>query len=79
VEGVCVSSLAWHRALQSVWHVSLDGDLSSISHEEVLAEQCRTIGSLGNNFVGEAMRTAAELILLHCAVLILRAREDFAL
>lgn len=61
-------------------HVKRASDLSSIPHEEVLAEQCRTIGSLGNNFIGEAKKgTAVELILLHCAVPILRVREDFAL
>lgn len=66
--------------LQSVCHIKRAGDLSSISREEALAEQRRTIGSLGNNFIGKAKKgTAVELILLHCAVPILRAREDFAL
>lgn len=80
MEVVCVSSPAWHRVLQSMCHVNRAGDLSSVPREEVLAEQCRTIGSLGNNFIGEAKKgTAAELILLRCAVPILKAREDFAL
>lgn len=80
LEVVCVSSPAWHRVLQSMCHAQRADAFSSIPHEEVLAEQCRTIGSLGNNFIGEAKKgTAAELILLCCAVPILRAREDFAL
>ena len=80
MEVVCVSSPAWHRALPSVYHVERASDLSSIPREEVLAAQCQTIGSLDNNFIGEAKKgTAMELILLHCAVPILRVREDFAL
>lgn len=70
---VGVLSPTWHRASQSVCHVKRTGDLSSIPREEALAEQCQTIGSLGNNFIGEAKKgTAAELILLRCAVPILR-------
>lgn len=80
MEVVSVSSCVWHKVLQSMCPIEKAGDLSSVPREEALAKQRRTIESLGNNFIGEAKKgTAVELILLCCAVLILRVREDFAL